>query len=173
MIKLHILEIATGLEAHAVRYAAEHWGISVTVTWVGNSQQIVDCLSSYPDCDLILISGHGDERGLILPELAEEVSSNYPYRDVISHDDFAKFLNLNNSVVINSSCMGGVQSMAEVFLDKGAKCYIAPKDFPLADASLMYLLKFLYEYVKNNKDIDKAHDLALPQDERELFTLFK
>lgn len=173
MIKLHILEITTGLEVHAVRYAAEHWGMSVTVTWVGNSGQLVDFLSSSPEHDIILISGHGDERGLLLPELAEAVAANYPYHQVVRQTDFAEFLSLKDNVVINSSCMGGVQGMAEVFLAKGAKAYLAPKDFPSASISLMYLLGFLYAYMSNDGDVDKAHAFALLGDEQEQFTLFK
>jgi hypothetical protein len=38
MLKIHIIEIETGLEAHAVRYAAEYWGAFVTVTRVGISR---------------------------------------------------------------------------------------------------------------------------------------
>jgi len=61
MIKLHILKIGTG-EVHALRSAAEYWGDFVTVTWVGNSSQIVEYFSHYPDHDLIIISGHGSVR---------------------------------------------------------------------------------------------------------------
>jgi hypothetical protein len=45
---------------------------------------------------VIVISGHGDERGLLLPELAEEVRSRYPYDEVIRPQDFAGFLQLQN-----------------------------------------------------------------------------
>ena len=74
MTTLHIVAIGTG-EAHALRAAAEYWRAFVTVTWVGNSGQMVEYFSKSPVHDLIIIAGHGDERGLLLPELAEEIRS--------------------------------------------------------------------------------------------------
>ena len=64
MTTLHIVAIGTG-EAHALRAAAEYWRAFVTVTWVGNSGQIVEYFSKCPVHDLIIIAGHGDERGLL------------------------------------------------------------------------------------------------------------
>jgi hypothetical protein len=174
MIKVHIIEIETGLEAHAIRYAAECWGTFVTVTWVSNSAQIVDFLSSQPNHDVIIISGHGDERGLLLPDLAEEIKDEYPYNDVIRPDDFAEFLKLSNSTVINASCLCGVQSLADVFLARGARYYTAPDDYPRGDASLMYLLSFLYEYMQNGQNVESAHRMSSAHsDDRSQFTLFQ
>jgi hypothetical protein len=52
-IAIHIIDIAAGLEAHAVCYAAEYWGAFVTITWVGNSAQIVEFMSGKPKRDII------------------------------------------------------------------------------------------------------------------------
>lgn len=41
MKRIHIIEIQSGNEAHAIRLAAETRGAFVTVTWVGNSRQVV------------------------------------------------------------------------------------------------------------------------------------
>jgi hypothetical protein len=173
-IAIHIIEIETGLEAHAVRYSAEYWGAFVTMTWVGNSAQIVDFLSSKPHHDIIIISGHGDERGLLLPELVEEIKDEYPYNDVISPKDFAEFLKLDNNIVINASCLCSNQLLADVFLAGGAQYYIAPNDYPKGDASLMYLLSFLYEYTQSDRDVELAHKLGSSHsDDRSQFKLFK
>ena len=174
MVKVHILEIESGLEAHAIRYAAEYWGAFVTVTWVGNSAQVVEFLSNKPDHDVIVISGHGDERGLLLPELVKEIRSEYPYNYVIRPEDFAKFLKLDGNTIINASCACGVQSMADVFLAGGTRYYIAPNDYPQGDASLMYLLNFMYEYMQNEHDVEVAHQISSEHsDDRRQFTLFK
>ena len=79
MLKMHIVDIETGNGSQAIRAAAERWGVFVTMTYVGNSGQIVDYFSGKPDHDLIIIAAHGDERGLLLPELAKEIANRYPY----------------------------------------------------------------------------------------------
>ncbi len=141
-IFVHIIEVTTGLEAHALRYAAECWGASVGVTWVGNAQQIVDVLSSKPVHDVLIISGHGDERGLLLPPLAAEIKERYPYNDVITPANFAEFVRLDGNIVINSSCSGGMPELAQVFLEARTRAYIGPEDYPHGSAALMYVLLF-------------------------------
>jgi hypothetical protein len=140
---------------------------------VGNSAQIVEFMSGKPKHDIIAICGHGDERGLLLPELAEKVKNEYPYNDAIRPEDFAEFLNLNGNAVINSSCMGGVRSMADVFLACGARYYIAPNSYPEGNASLMYLLSFLYEYIQSDRNVELAHQISSQHsDDRSQFILF-
>ncbi len=157
MITLHIVEIGAG-EAHALRSAAEYWGAFVTVTWVGNSAQIVEYFSQCPENDLIIIAGHGDERGFLLPELAE---------------DFAHFLRLEGNTIINTSCLGGMQQPAEVFLSRGAAYYIGPTAYPEGSASLMYSLDFLYNYLLDSRHVEAAHLKASNYaDDRNQFKLY-
>ena len=174
MITLHIIEIDSGLEAQAIRAVAEAWGVTVAVTWVGNSGQIVDVLSGQPTDDILMLTGHGDERGLLLPELAEAVRSHYPYHGVIRPDDFAQFIHLAGNLVINTCCWGGERSLADIFLQHGAQWYIGPTDALEGDAALMYTLEFLYTYLHNGYQIQKAHHAASHRgDDRHLFTLYR
>ena len=171
---VHILAADTGLQPHVVRAAAEHFGASVTVTWIGNSAQVVDCLSSRPRREVIVLSFHGDERGLLLPALAEECRSLYPYGDVIRPADFNQFLALDGNVVLNPACMGGTSSMAEAFLSGGASAYAGPDDYPDAAASTKYVLDFLYAYLLQYVgDVVKAHEAASnSEDDRRMFKLY-
>ncbi len=174
MVTLHIIEVDSGLEAQAIRAVAEAWGATVAVTWVGNSGQIVDVLSGQPADDLLMLTGHGDERGLLLPALAEEVRSHYPYHGVIRPEDFAQFVHLAGNIVINTCCWGGGRSLADVFLQHGAQCYIGPTDALEGDAALMYTLEFLYTYLHNGYHIQEAHQAASHHgDDRHLFTLYR
>lgn len=172
---VHILAADTGLQPHVVRAAAEHFGASVTVTWIGNSAQEVEYLSSRPPQDVIVLSFHGDERGLLLPPLGEEVRRLYPYGDVIEPADFAEFLNLGGNVVLNDACMGGMPSMAEAFLSGGASAYAGADDYPDAAASTKYVLDFLYSYLLQDVgDVEKAHRAASnAEDDRRLFKLYR
>jgi hypothetical protein len=172
-MKLHIITIDSANEPHAIRAAAEVWNIAVTVTWVGNSGQIVDYFAGQPAHDLIIISGHGNEHGLILPQLAEAIADRYPYHDVIRAEDFAQFVRLNGNTVINLACLGGQSSLAEAFLKQGARYYIGPIDYPDANAALMYILTFLYHHGVHQGDVVEAHHLAANhEDDRQQFKLY-
>lgn len=172
---VHILAADTGLQPHVVRAAAEHFGASVSVTWVGNSAQVVEYLSSRPPQDVIVLSFHGDERGLLLPTLGEEVRSLYPYGEVIEPADFAEFLDLGGNVVLNHACRGGVPSMAEAFLAGGASAYAGADDYPDAAASTKYVLDFLYSYLLQDAgNVERAHRAASSaEDDRRLFKLYR
>jgi len=170
---LHIIVTETGNEPHAIRSAAEWWQYDVTMTWVGNSQQIVDYLSSKPKHDLIIFSTHGIESGMALPELDPEIEKNYPYVHVITPDDFDHFVNLDNNTVINLSCVGGKNELAKVFLAHGAKFYIGDIGYQYGTDSLMFCLDMIY-YISKGKDVEEAFQIASQHlDPRQQFKLFK
>jgi len=173
MVTIHIIEIEAGLEVHALRYGAEYWGAFVTVTWVANSSQIVNFFQSLPRQDIIIICGHGNDRGLLLPELAGEIKDKYPYKDVIRPEDFKEFVRLEGNIIINSSCLGGSQKLAKIFLNRGAKYYIGANSYLDGNACLMYLLSFLYEYMRNGNNVEQAHYISSKhEDDRRSFLLF-
>ena len=174
MTRVHILAADTGLQPHVVRAAAEHFGASVTVTWVGNSSQVIEGLSLRPPPDVLVLSFHGDERGILLPPLGEERRHLYPYADVIRPTDFGEFLALEGSVVINHACLGGMPAMAEAFLAGGARAYIGAVDYPDAAASTKYALDFLYAYLlQHPQDVAKAHEAASDhEDDRRQFRMY-
>ena len=171
---VHILAIDTGHQAYAIRAVAEHFGASVTVTWVGNSAQVVDYFSNRPSHDIIVLSAHGDERGMLLPSLDTEFRSQFPYSEVIRPTDFAKFLALDGNIVLNNGCLGGTEAMAEVFLSHGAAAYIGAQDYPDTAASTKYALDFLYSYLLQYKgDLHKSHQAAKShEDDRLMFRLY-
>lgn len=174
MKRIHILAIDTGNEAQAIRSAAECWGVQVGVTWVGNSQQIVADLSAPPSCDLLIIAGHGDGGALLLPELDVSIAAQYPYQERIMADEFRAFLALDDQVVVNLSCDGGHPDLVRVFLEKGARAYIASAGYPDGDAALMYVLSLIYQCTVSNQALRCAHEQAIANaaDDRGVFQLF-
>jgi len=158
-LSLHIIVTETGQESHAIRSAAEWWQYDVTMTWVGNSHQIVDYLSSKPKHDLVIFSTHGIDLGMVLPELDPEIEKDYPYVHVITPDDFDNFLNLDNNTVINLSCVGGKPELAKVFLSHGAKYYIGDIGYQYGTDSLMFCLDIIY-YISKGKCVEEAFQIA-------------
>ena len=76
-IKIGLIVVDAPLESQSLRAAAESFGMSVAVSWVGNADQVVEFLSKPIGLDIIIIGGHGDERGLILPVFEEAIKANY------------------------------------------------------------------------------------------------
>jgi hypothetical protein len=110
---------------------------------------------------------------LLLPKLGDEIAGRYPFNEVIRPEDFSRFLHLNGNTVINLSCMGGMQQLAEGFLAHGARYYIGPTDYPNGSASLMYILDFLYNHVHHNRDVEEVHRIASNHDDdRRQFKLY-
>ncbi len=161
------------MEAQAMRSVAECFEALVSVTWTGNSAQIVDFLSQTPAHELILICGHGDERGVLLPELAEEVRARFPFNDLISPHDFAGFARLGGNVVLSSCCATGTPEMARAFLKNGARFFIGPDDYPDGDMALLFEIMFVSHFLKHGDvraALDEAHR-CVP--ESEMFRLFE
>lgn len=71
---------------------------------MGNASDIVNYFSSKPVHELILIAAHGDERGLLLPDLGESIKGHYPFVDVIRPEDFRTFLALQQNIVLSTGC---------------------------------------------------------------------
>lgn len=172
-MKVHIIAIDTGNEPHALRAAAEAWGADVSVTWVGNSDQIVSLLSSRPTCDIMFISGHGDGNSILLPPLAASVQQRYRYTARITADQISDFMKLPPCHVVNLSCEGGSQNFASAFLSGGATSYCGSTAETEGSAALMYGLQLLYSLVVAGKTIREAHDDAgRHDDDRGSFRLY-
>jgi hypothetical protein len=173
-MKLHVIDSWSGHEAHAVRAAAECWGYAVTVTWLGTSRQLVDFFAARQRYDLLVVSLHGDEEGLILPELAPEIAREQPYGSRISATQLAEFVSPVVPVAIASGCLLGTRSFADTYVSAGFQTYIAPPDYPSASGALMYILAFLYNLTSTGGDPMASHraaDRIIPADDRfEIFS---
>lgn len=171
MLNLHILAIETGNEAHAIRAAAEYWGCTVAITWAGHPDQVIEFFNS-PPANIIILSAHGDDNGMYLPDLGEQIPTIYPYRNQLKPDDFRKFIHLHDHEVLNLSCKGGTPELAQAFFDGGASYYIGATDYPEGNATLMYSLEYLYNR-SSGLNPQQAHLLAIKHDDdRNQFYLY-
>jgi hypothetical protein len=174
MPTLRIIDVLSGMEAQALRASAECWGYDVAVTWVGNSRQIVDVFQHSLPIDVLIIAGHGDEDGLVLPELDESVAGGFPYLDRISAAQLAEFARPVASVIIATACTFGLPQYAEVFRNAGTRYYVGPTDYANAGAAMMYSLGFLYAFQCNGLHAALAHEAAFSQsDDRRMFKLHR
>jgi hypothetical protein len=170
-----LVEVSNTLEALALRAALEWWGARVTLHLVGMAQDVVRILGGgEPLAEYVVLACHGDERGLILPELVPEVELEQPYHGAITAADFHEFLKLPGKVVLNNGCGLGRPEIAEAFLQAGVRAYIGASDYPDGDSSLFYAFHFFYGLIHNVASIEEAHARASAHDKgTQMFRLYR
>ena len=170
-----IVEVNDPVEALALRSALEWWGIQVTLHVVGQAQDLVDILGGQATLSSnVILMCHGDEQGLTLPQLGEEIEAKQPYHGILTPDNFKEFLVLPDCVAVNTGCAQGRPEVAVAFLGAGCRAYLAPDGYPSGDASLFFTLHFYYEWLCKGTAIPKAHEKASSHgDDTGLFKLYE
>lgn len=157
------------LEAIAMRSTLEYFGAQVTVHWIGRPNDLIDLLSGEEldkRCDYLILAFHGDEGRLCMPELGEEVyEPNEPRGEFFDSEDVKRYTNLKNKKVIATGCTLGEGKLAKAFLECGCHSYIAPNDYIDGNASLMFVIRFMYEMINNEKSEQEAFEIAKTIDE--------
>ena len=153
---IHILDLEPSLESQALRTAMEYWGAQVSITYVGNSTDIVDSLREIA-ADLTVITGHGDEKGFVLPELDETLHKDELLLGRMGKNQILEPIQVKCPVLLSLACKTGIEDIAKAFLSSGAKTYVGPKGYMEANDVLMFALKFLYEYITSDSAIEKIH----------------
>jgi len=164
------------LEALSIRPVLEFYNATVSLHLVGEAKDVVRILGGEEKiADTIILSGHGDEKGLVLPELGPEIEKEQPYHGTTTPGDFKKFLNLPpGSLVLNTSCALGTEEMAGAFLGSGCRYYIGPTDYPDGTSAVFYALHFFYERICRGNGVEQAHQSARAHDdETAMFRLYR
>lgn len=160
-----IINIADALEAIALRAALEWWNVEVHLRHVGAADQLVALLDgTIALSPLVFLMCHGDERGILLPELAPELEQAQPFSGAVGPDELRHVLQLPGCVVVNTGCATGTQELAAAFLDGGASVYMGPAGYPDAPASLFFCLAFAYGHLVRGYALAGAHRRATEHD---------
>jgi hypothetical protein len=124
-----------GYEAPILRAALEFFGgrydgsVRVGLFLIGRAQHLVDILSNQVDVgDHLVLCGHGDDRGLVVPELAPELEAKEQFHGALTADDLRGLVNLPGRTVVSLGCMTGQNAIAEAFLAGGCVAYVGPTD---------------------------------------------
>ncbi len=159
---LDLIVIDDNLEALAVRACLERWGVKVNLHLIGKGSDLVQ-LFSQPErlSPHILITCHGTSKGIVLPELAPQIAKKEPFSSVLRPSDLKGALRLNGQIVVITGCTTGTQNFAKVFLNDGARAYIAPKGYPEADSSLLFIVNFYYFLLVKNLSANHSYKRAV------------
>ncbi|GAA1579175.1 hypothetical protein [Kribbella karoonensis] len=129
---LTIIAIGDVLEATAVRAALEGFNYRTTTHWVGSRAELVKLLSGdLPTDDTVVLSCHGDERGILVPEEAPITAV-----DLHTHAQF------DGKTIVNLGCDTG--RLAPAFHAAGARHYVAPTDSPEGTAALAFVTNLFF-----------------------------
>lgn len=160
------------MESYALRSILEYFGARVTVHWIARPNDLIDVLSGEDrndKIDYLILNFHGDEGRFCMPELGEDVyERNEPRGAFFDDQDVIKYSSLKNVKVIASGCTLGVESLATAFLKCGCHSYIGPDDYIDGNSNLMFVIRFLYEIVNNNKNQQEAFEIAKSIDQETL-----
>lgn len=164
------------LESFALRAALENFGAKVDMHWIGRPNDLIHVLSgrNRREIDYLLLSFHGEEGALIMPELGEDVyEDEEPRGAAFGADEIKQYASLKGIHVISTGCTLGEKKLADAFLEAGALSYIAPDDYIDGNAAFIFVLTLLYERLNNTKTVRAAFDRASSIDEEtKLFQLY-
>lgn len=133
------------MEALTLRGVLERFGMRVNLFPIGRPQHLVDVLSgASAHAAHLILSCHGDERGILVDELAPEVARGEPFIDVLTPGLVPTLASLRGRTVVSSGCCTGSPPMARAFLGADAAAYVAPDGYPSANAALMFLTHLYY-----------------------------
>ena len=165
----------TGKESEALRQSIEFLGYVVVMYLVGRPQHFIDILSgdTITQFDFIIISCHGDDGEIIMPELGEDIYFPNEPRKNFGFNEIDKYLSLENTCIINLGCSTGNENMSKAFA-KNNNIYIAPTDEEEGDSGFIFTVLLFYCIARYGFDIETAYKKASSIDsETNLFMMKK
>ena len=154
------------LEAAAVRGAAETFGASVYYYPVGRPLDFLAVLTGdtgFPPADVTVLSMHGDDGAFLMPPLGEDVYEPEEPRGPVGPDIIRKALRLEDTVLLSTACTTGREDTAAIFRERG-NVWAAPSGYAEGSAALMFVVRFLYEYLAKGTDPRRAVKYAASAD---------
>ncbi|MGW8378888.1 CHAT domain-containing protein [Streptomyces sp. ODS28] len=152
---------ATGGEPYVLRDLLAAYDADVRLLPAGTPRHLADVLNgTLSRAEHLLLSCHGDERGILLDELAPSIAAQQPFNDVLTPQRAATLGAPAGSVVFSTGCVTGTDAMARAFLDGGCRAYIAPEGYPDATAVIAFAAAFYYQLLAMGAPLAEAVDRA-------------
>ncbi|HHW36493.1 MAG TPA: delta-aminolevulinic acid dehydratase [Bacillales bacterium] len=159
--------------AFALRSALEYFGVRVNIHWMGGRPNDLVSVLSGEDreekMDYLILYFHGDEGRFCIPELDDgDYEANEPKGEFFGAEEVIRYSKLNDVKVIAAGCTLGVEQLASAFLKSGCHSYLGPDDYIDGNANLLFLIRFMYEIINNNKNQQEAFEIAKSLDNETL-----
>ncbi|MGE8583891.1 hypothetical protein J8N08_05945 [Agrobacterium tumefaciens] len=170
-----IVAVGDSGEALLLRAMLESLGASVRLYLPGTPEDILVCLKQ-PDNPppYLIISGHGDENGLVVGECDTEITRTELKNGSMHADILSGNIDLRDTVVFSTACCTGSQDFAKVFIEGRAHAYIASHGYPDGAATPLFVHLFFYQLLIRKSSLEDALLSAnmLDGDGELAFTLF-
>lgn len=139
-----LIDVESG-NGDVLRAALETFGICVRLTRVGQARHLVRAMSERPRAPFVIFACHGEEGGIVLPELAAELERYQPFHRRLCGDDLRSFATFEGADVIATGCDTGHPDLVRAVLGCGANSYLAPDGGPFGYASFFAPVFVFYE----------------------------
>jgi hypothetical protein len=160
---LDIDDIWASLAARAVleTYAEVH------LVPVATPEQFVVAFRAVPAAArLVILGAHGDERGVLFPELIPSLISTQPFYPAAGPEVIRALAPLPAVPVLSTACESGRGRLPGAFRAAGCSAFVAPRGSPDGDAALMFTLQVAYWFVARRRPLDDAVERARSADPR-------
>lgn len=142
--RVTIIGIGDSGEAQLLRALLEQLGLEVNLKLCGKPSDFFTAMSNVTiRTDATIISAHGDEDGIIFPEMAPGVDPLQLPNDRITPSLINQHAKDVSAFVLSLACSSGTKEFARAFSGAGVKDYMAPEGDPEgADVPLFVHLFF-------------------------------
>lgn len=171
--EVDIIDIDNTSQATALRSMLEFWQIKVNLYRIGKIADLEALFQGYNlKAPTQIWMCDGDNEGVLLPRIGPStVTAESNQR--ISSKQMAQFLDLDAQLVLNTGSRTGAKNFGKVFLDSGAKAYIAPDNYPEYNLSLYFLVNFCFEYLVLGHELKESYLKVLEfQDMASMYRLY-
>lgn len=154
----------------------ESLGASVRLHLPGTPEDILVCLKQADNPPpYLIISGHGDENGLVVGEFDRDVTRMELRDGSLPAEALVGNIDLPNTVIFSTACCTGSEAFAKAFIEGGARAYIASPGYPDGAATPLFVHLFFYELLVRKSPLEDALRRAdmLDSDGDLAFALFK
>ena len=150
----------TGNESETLRQILESFGFRILRINIGRPNDFIDVLEDKIEFkyEYLIISCHGDQGKIIMDKLDESIYTKNEPKNDFGTDEFNKYLNVRDKIIINTGCTTGYKGLADIITSR-KNVYIAPTDYINANSMALFTILFFYNIKKEN-DIVKAYDLS-------------
>lgn len=171
-----IIAVGDTGEALLLRAVLESLGASVRLHLPGTPEDILVCLKQ-PDNPppYLIISGHGDENGLVVGEFDPEVTGMELRHGSMPAEAFLGNVDLRDTVVFSTACCTGSEAFTKAFIEGDVKAYVASAGYPHGAATSLFVHLLFYELLVRKSPLEEALRFAnlLDNDDQLAFELFR
>ncbi len=152
-----IVALGDSGEALLLRAILENLGAAVALHLPGVPADVIACFAqgSVAPAHLI-VSGHGDENGLVLGEFGPGIDTSDLVDGSLPPAALHGRVDLPGTIVVSTACETGSPAFADAFLSGGAASYVAPGGYPEGAAVPLFVHLLYHELLRRGSSVDSA-----------------